>query len=73
MARPLRIQYPGAVYHACPAAAPGRRRIMARGSHGEPVFADDTDRKQFLETLGEACAKTGWRIHACVLQTFLTA
>ena len=56
MARPLRIQYPGAVYH-----------VMARGSHGEPVFADDTDRKLFLETLGEACAKTGWRIHAYVL------
>ena len=45
----------------------GRRPIMARGSHGEPVFADDTDRKRFLETLGEACARTAWRIHACVL------
>ena len=30
----------------------GRRPIMARGSRGEPVFADDTDRKLFLETLG---------------------
>ena len=39
----------------------GRRRIMARGCHGEPVFANDTDRKLFLETLGESCAKTGWR------------
>jgi REP element-mobilizing transposase RayT len=25
------------------------------------------DRKLFLETLGEACQKTGWRIHAYVL------
>jgi hypothetical protein len=44
----------------------GRRRIMAHGSRGEPVFAADTDRKLFLETLGEACARTGRRIHACV-------
>ena len=56
MARPLRIQYPGAVYH-----------VMARGSHGQPVFNDDLDRQRFLETLGESCQKTGWRIHAYVL------
>ena len=56
MARPLRIQYPGAVYH-----------VMARGSRGQAIFAGNTDRKVFLETLGESCEKTGWRIHAYVL------
>jgi REP element-mobilizing transposase RayT len=56
MARPLRIQYPGAVYH-----------VMARGNHGLAIFQDDRDRQCFLETLGEACEKTGWRIHAYVL------
>src|SRR5712664_4533098 len=56
MARPLRIQYSGAVYH-----------IMARGSRGQRIFADVQDRKRFLEALGEACQKTGWRIHAYVL------
>ncbi len=56
MARPLRIQYPGAVYH-----------IMARGSHGQAIFADNPDRKRFLETLEEACQKTGWLIHAYML------
>jgi len=56
MARPLRIQYPGAVYH-----------VMARGNHGQGVFQDDRDRQSFLEALGEACEKTGWRIHAYVL------
>jgi putative transposase len=56
MARPLRIQYPGAVYH-----------VMARGSCGQAIFGDHTDRKVFLETLGESCEKTGWRIHAYVL------
>ena len=56
MARALRIEYPGAVYH-----------VMARGSHGQPIFADDQDRQRFLETLEEACQKTGWCIHAYVL------
>src|SRR5439155_9630380 len=56
MARPIRIQYPGAVYH-----------VMARGNHGQAVFQDDPDRKLFLDALGEACQRTGWRIHAYVL------
>ena len=56
MARPLRIEYVGAVYH-----------VMARGNQGQPVFRDDQDRRRFLETLGEAAEKTGWRIHAYVL------
>ena len=42
---------------------------MARGNHGQPIFQDDGDRQCFLETVGEACAKTGWRIHAYVLMT----
>ena len=40
---------------------------MARGNHGQEIFQDDRDRQCFLETLGEACEKTGWRIHAYVL------
>jgi putative transposase len=31
------------------------------------IFRDDRDRIRLLETLGEACEKTGWRIHAYVL------
>ena len=54
MARPLGIQYPRAVY-------------QARGSHGQAIFGDDKDRERFLETLAEACQKTGWRVHAYVL------
>ena len=56
MARPLRIEYAGAVYH-----------VMARGNQGQAIFCDDKDRQRFLETLGQACEKTGWRIHAYVL------
>ena len=56
MARPLRIEYPGAMYH-----------VMARGNQGRAIFADDTDRLRFIQTLRDACEKTGWRIHAYVL------
>ena len=30
---------------------------MNRGDRREPIFLDDNDRCQFLETLGEACEK----------------
>ena len=56
MARPLRVEYAGAAYH-----------VMARGNQGDAIFQDDRDRRRFLETLAEACEKTGWRIHAYVL------
>ncbi len=48
MARKLRVEYPGAIYH-----------VMNRGDRREPIFHDDQDRQRFLETLAEACAKTG--------------
>ncbi|MDA1273437.1 MAG: transposase [Verrucomicrobia bacterium] len=35
--------------------------------HPEPIFHDDADRQRFVETLAEACAKTGWQVHAYVL------
>jgi REP element-mobilizing transposase RayT len=40
---------------------------MARGNRRRRIFADDTDRCFFLQTLGEACERTGWRVHAWVL------
>ena len=43
MARQIRIEYAGATYH-----------VMARGNHGQAIYADDKDRKLWLETLGEA-------------------
>lgn len=56
MARKPRIEYPGAVYH-----------VMSRGNHQEAIFRDDPDRLRFLQCVEEACAKTGWRVHAYVL------
>lgn len=56
MARPLRFQYPGAMYH-----------VMARGDGGKIVFQTDDDRLVFLKRLEETCGSCGWRVHAWVL------
>ena len=58
MARKLRVQYPGAIYH-----------VMNRGDRREDIFADDADRQRFLETLTETCQKTGWQVHAYCLMS----
>ena len=41
--------------------------MMSRGDRREPIFHDDADRQSFVYTLGEACGKTGWRVHALCL------
>jgi len=56
MARRPRLEYAGAVYH-----------VMDRGDRGEDIFLDPEDRRRFLRTLGQACERTGWRIHSLVL------
>ncbi len=43
MARPLRINYPGAFYH-----------ITSRGNERKPVFKSNIDREKFLEYLESA-------------------
>ena len=40
---------------------------MNRGDRRELIFMDDADRRRFVETLAEVCAKTGWEVHAFVL------
>jgi REP element-mobilizing transposase RayT len=40
---------------------------MNRGDRREPIFKDDEDRRRFLDTLGQACAKTGWQVQAYCL------
>jgi REP element-mobilizing transposase RayT len=40
---------------------------MSRGDRQEAIFRDDTDREMFLDTLEEACSRTGWRVHAFCL------
>ena len=58
MARQLRIQYEGAIYH-----------LLSRGDRREEIFRDDLDRKSFLETLGAVCQKSGWQVHAYCLMS----
>src|SRR5688500_13286531 len=58
MARKARVEFPGAIYH-----------VLDRGDRREAIFRDETDRVRFLETLGEVCGRTGWRVHAYVLMS----
>ena len=44
MARPLRIEYPGAVYH-----------VITRGNNRQAIFHDDQDRTAYLEKLFHYC------------------
>lgn len=56
MARPLRLEYPGAIYH-----------VTARGNAQNAVFLDDSDRETFLTCLGEIVLRLGWLCHAYCL------
>ena len=56
MARPLRIEFPGAVYH-----------ITARGNGRQAIYLDDTDRRHFLTVLSATVEKYNWRCHAYCL------
>ena len=56
MSRPLRIQFPQAVYH-----------VMNRGRARQPTFIDDADYQAFLDTLGEAHRLWGIEVFAYYL------
>lgn len=58
MTRPLRIEYPGALYH-----------ITSRGNQGKEIYLDDEDRVLFLETLAKTIRKNHWRCLAYCLMT----
>jgi putative transposase len=42
---------------------------MNRGDRREPIYADDEDRRLFLDTLAEACEKTDCQVHAWCLMS----
>ncbi|MDZ4813520.1 MAG: transposase [Pseudomonadota bacterium] len=56
MARPLRIEYAGALHY-----------LMARGSARAEVFADDDDREAFLSELARVCERFDWVVWAYCL------
>ena len=58
MARPLRIQFPGAIYH-----------VISRGNERRPIVRDDADREKRVDWLRRAVETYGWRLHAWVLMT----
>src|SRR4051812_21643207 len=61
MPRPLRIEYPGALY------------VMDRRDRREAIIEADKDRHVFLTNLGETSAKTGWEIHAYFIRCLALA
>lgn len=56
MARPLRIQFPGAFYH-----------VMCRGNNRRNIFLDPGDRYRFLEQLSESLKIYGVVLYAYVM------
>ncbi|MDO8704579.1 MAG: transposase, partial [Sulfuricaulis sp.] len=58
MARPLRLEFPGALYH-----------LTARGNARARIYLDEADHSRFLERLGEVCHRFHWRAHAYCLMS----
>jgi REP element-mobilizing transposase RayT len=56
MARPMRIEYPGAVYH-----------ITSRGNERKPIFKDNKDRRIFLEIVQKTNYRYNFICHAYCL------
>ncbi|MHB8790478.1 MAG: transposase [Desulfobulbaceae bacterium] len=56
MARPLRVQYPGALYH-----------VTSRGNERKAIFKDDADRREFLRILAQSVDTYGVILHSFVL------
>lgn len=56
MARKLRLEFPGAVYH-----------VTARANERKLLYRDDVDRQVFLGLLSREVFQQGWRLHAFCL------
>ena len=56
MARPLRIEFPGGVYH-----------VTSRGDRREPIFVDDRDRARLIAVLAQAMERFDARVLAYCL------
>ena len=58
MARPLRIEFAGALYH-----------LTSRGDRREDIYLDDSDRETFLQVFADTCSRFHWACHAYYLMT----
>ena len=54
MARPLRLEYPGSLWH-----------VLTRGNAKQDIYLDTFDRELYLDLLGECVSKFRW-----ILPTF---
>ena len=58
MARPLRIEFAGALYH-----------VTARGNTQNDIYLSDGDRVKFLALLSNSCNRHHWHCHAYCLMS----
>lgn len=58
MARSLRLEYAGGLYH-----------ITSRGNRKENIYDDDNDRSYFLALLGEVCSQYNWQCYGYCLMS----
>ena len=58
MARPLRIEFAGGLYH-----------VTSRGNAREDIYVDDDDRIAFLKLLHKACNRYDWYCHTYCLMS----
>ena len=58
MARPIRLEYAGAIYH-----------VTSRGDRREDIYDSDADRECFIKTLGDVCKRFNWVCHAYCLMS----
>jgi putative transposase len=56
MARPLRIEFPGGLYH-----------VTSRGDRREAIYLGDADRQQWLALFAQVCQRYNWACHAYCL------
>ena len=56
MARPLRIEFSGGLYH-----------VTSRGDRREAIYLTDADRQYWLDLLGDVCTRHNWLCHAYCL------
>ncbi len=56
MSRPIRIEFPGAIYH-----------VSSRGHDNQMIFLDDDDKKFFLDLLQKIVGRFHWVCHAWCL------
>jgi len=58
MARPLRLEFAGALNH-----------VTSRGDGRKAIFRGDGDRQVFFDVLADMWARFNWLIHAYCLMT----